>query len=146
MLDIRLIRDKPDFVRERLATRGGEDEGKIDEVLRIDVERRKSETQLQRLESERIVSARRSGGEVRATTERRTRIGSPKDREQITNINGSAPKRLTTSSAICFSILQTCRMRPFRLARMPAQIEFSAPGARSRNRSMLPITLPSARN
>ena len=24
MLDIRLIREKPDFVRERLATRGGE--------------------------------------------------------------------------------------------------------------------------
>ena len=26
MLDIRLIREKPDFVRERLATRGGGDE------------------------------------------------------------------------------------------------------------------------
>src|SRR5213078_1380237 len=53
MLDIRLIREKPDFVRERLATRGGGDEAKIDEVLRIDAERRKSETELQRLQSER---------------------------------------------------------------------------------------------
>src|SRR5213075_2186539 len=52
MLDIRLIREKPDFVRERLATRGGGDEAKIDEVLRIDAERRKSETELQRLQSE----------------------------------------------------------------------------------------------
>ena len=34
MLDIRLIREKPDFVRERLATRGGGDEAKIDDVLR----------------------------------------------------------------------------------------------------------------
>jgi seryl-tRNA synthetase len=65
MLDIRLIRDKPDFVRERLATRGGGDEAKIDDVLRIDAERRKSETELQRLQSERNrlskeIGARRS--------------------------------------------------------------------------------------
>jgi seryl-tRNA synthetase len=53
MLDIRLIREKPDFVRERLATRGGGDEAKIDEVLRVDAERRKTETELQRLQSER---------------------------------------------------------------------------------------------
>ena len=65
MLDIRLIREKPDFVRERLATRGGGDEAKIDEVLRIDGERRKAETGLQRLQSERNrlskeIGARRS--------------------------------------------------------------------------------------
>src|SRR5215471_4979794 len=53
MLDIRLIRDKPDFVRERLATRAGGDEAKIDEVLRVDAERRKTETELQQLQSER---------------------------------------------------------------------------------------------
>src|SRR5438034_7572274 len=53
MLDIRLIREKPDFVRERLATRGGGDEAKIDEVLRVDPERRKTETELQQLQSER---------------------------------------------------------------------------------------------
>jgi seryl-tRNA synthetase len=65
MLDIRLIREKPDFVRERLATRGGGDETKIDEVLRTDAERRKAETELQRLQSERNrlskeIGARRS--------------------------------------------------------------------------------------
>ena len=53
MLDIRLIREKPDFVRERLATRGGGDETKIAEVLRVDAERRKIETQLQRLQADR---------------------------------------------------------------------------------------------
>jgi len=53
MLDIRLIREKPDLVRERLATRGGGDEAKIDEVLRVDAERRKTETELQQLQSER---------------------------------------------------------------------------------------------
>src|SRR5580765_3682129 len=65
MLDVRLIREKPYFVRERLETRGGGDEAKIDEVLRIDAERRKSETDLQRLQSERNrlskeIGARRS--------------------------------------------------------------------------------------
>ncbi len=65
MLDIRLIREKPDFVREHLATRGGADEVKIDEVLRIDAERRKTETDVQRLQAERNrlskeIGARRS--------------------------------------------------------------------------------------
>ncbi len=53
MLDIRLIREKPDFVRERLATRAGGDEARIDNVIAIDAERRKTETELQRLQSER---------------------------------------------------------------------------------------------
>src|SRR5213592_129772 len=65
MLDIRLIREKPDFVRERLAARGDGNEARIDDVLRIDAERRKSETELQRLQSERNrlskeIGARRS--------------------------------------------------------------------------------------
>jgi seryl-tRNA synthetase len=53
MLDIRLIREKPDFVRKRLATRGGDDEARIAEVLRVDAERREIETQLQRLQADR---------------------------------------------------------------------------------------------
>src|SRR6266850_4435787 len=53
MLDIRLIREKPDFVRERLAARGGGDEARIDDVLRIDATRRKSETALQQLNADR---------------------------------------------------------------------------------------------
>jgi seryl-tRNA synthetase len=53
MLDIRLIREKPDFVRKRLATRGGGDEAKIDEVLRLDLVVRKAQTELQKLYAER---------------------------------------------------------------------------------------------
>jgi seryl-tRNA synthetase len=53
MLDIRLIREKPDFVRERLATRGGDDAAKIDEILKVDAERRKTETELQQLQADR---------------------------------------------------------------------------------------------
>jgi seryl-tRNA synthetase len=53
MLDIRLIRENPDVVRQRLATRGSGDDAKIDTVLQIDAQRRKTETELQRLQSDR---------------------------------------------------------------------------------------------
>src|SRR5256885_6543875 len=53
MLDIRLIREKPDTVRERLATRGGDDAARIDELLKVDAERRKTETELQQLQADR---------------------------------------------------------------------------------------------
>ncbi len=36
MLDIKLIRERPDFVRQRLATRGAGDEVRIDELLKLD--------------------------------------------------------------------------------------------------------------
>src|SRR5438552_5578719 len=91
MLDIRLIREKPDFGRERLATRGGGEEAKIDEVLRIDVERRKSATELQRLKSERNrlskeIGARRSRKEPSEELEAEVRkIG-----EQITSLTQRA--------------------------------------------------------
>src|SRR5690242_6529421 len=53
MLDIRLIREKPDFVRERVATRGGDEAAKIDELLKVDAERRRIETELQQLQADR---------------------------------------------------------------------------------------------
>ena len=63
MLDIRLIREQPDFVKERLATRGGGDEvAKIDEVLRVDAERRKAETALQQLNADRKRLSKEIGG------------------------------------------------------------------------------------
>jgi seryl-tRNA synthetase len=54
MLDIRLIREKPDFVRERLKTRGGkEDDSTLDELIRWDAEYRKKDTRLQHLTAEK---------------------------------------------------------------------------------------------
>ena len=38
MLDIRLLREKPDFVRERLATRGGDLSSQVDAILAQDAE------------------------------------------------------------------------------------------------------------
>ena len=53
MLDIKLIREKPDFVRQRLATRGAGDEAKIDELLKLDEQRRKFLAEVEMLKAER---------------------------------------------------------------------------------------------
>lgn len=53
MLDIKLIREKTDFVRERLATRGAGDEAKIDELLKLDEERRKFLAEVEALKAQR---------------------------------------------------------------------------------------------
>ena len=53
MLDIRLIRDQPDLVKARLATRGSEMEDAVDAVLTADSRRRAVETRLQGLQAER---------------------------------------------------------------------------------------------
>jgi seryl-tRNA synthetase len=78
MLDIRLIREKPEFVRERLATRGGGDEAKIDQLLEIDAARRKDETALQQLQADRNrlskeIGAKRSRKEASEELEARVR-------------------------------------------------------------------------
>src|SRR4051812_41611102 len=62
MLDIRTIREQPELVRKRLATRGGGDESKVDTVIAIDAERRKAETELQRLQAERNRLSKEIGG------------------------------------------------------------------------------------
>lgn len=62
MLDIRLIREQPDFVKSRLATRGGDDAAKIDEVRRVDGERRRMETALQKLNADRKRLSKEIGG------------------------------------------------------------------------------------
>src|ERR1051325_4417456 len=53
MLDIKLIREKPDFVRERLAIRGAGDEKKIDELLKLDEQRRKFLAEVETLKAQR---------------------------------------------------------------------------------------------
>ena len=53
MLDIKLIREQPEFVRERLATRGAGDEAKIDEILSLDEQRRKLLNEVEALKATR---------------------------------------------------------------------------------------------
>ena len=53
MLDIKLIREKPDFVRQRLATRGAGDEKLIDGILLFDQQRREALAQVESLKAQR---------------------------------------------------------------------------------------------
>ena len=78
MLDIRLIREQSDFVKSRLATRGGDDAAKIDEVLGVDAQRRKMETALQQLNGDRKrlskeIGGKRAKGEATGEIEARVR-------------------------------------------------------------------------
>jgi seryl-tRNA synthetase len=53
VLDIKLIREKTDFVRERLAARGAGDEKLIDGILQADEQRRKFLSEVETLKSQR---------------------------------------------------------------------------------------------
>jgi seryl-tRNA synthetase len=92
MLDIRLIRDNPDLVKERLATRSGDYASVVDEVLSIDSARRTAETERQKLQGDRnriskeIGMAKKNGqdttaieAEVRGINERIEQIGQDAD-------------------------------------------------------------------
>jgi seryl-tRNA synthetase len=61
MLDIKLIRERPDFVRERLAMRGQGDESRVSEVLELDERRRKLLTEVEALKSQRNRASKEIG-------------------------------------------------------------------------------------
>ena len=53
VLDIKLIREQPDFLRRRVASRGAGDEARIDELLSFDEQRRKLLAEVEGLKSQR---------------------------------------------------------------------------------------------
>jgi seryl-tRNA synthetase len=61
MLDMKLIRERPDEVRERLATRGAGDESKIAEVLALDEQRRKALAEVEQLKNDRNRASKEIG-------------------------------------------------------------------------------------
>jgi len=96
MLDIRLIRDNADLVKERLATRSGDYASVVDEVLSIDTARRVAETERQKLQGDRnriskeIGIAKKNGqdtgaieAEVRGINERIEQIGHDADAADV---------------------------------------------------------------
>ncbi|MDB4618222.1 serine--tRNA ligase [Akkermansiaceae bacterium] len=68
MLDIKAIRENPNHIKERLATRSAEAASMIDEVLACDETRRKAETDKQQLQSQRK-STSKEIGKLRANGE-----------------------------------------------------------------------------
>lgn len=92
MLDIRLIREQADTVKQRLAARGTDYAPVIDEILAIDEQRRAAETERQTLQSDRnriskeIGIAKKNGqdtseieAKVRGIGDRITQIGQEAD-------------------------------------------------------------------
>ncbi|HSH79183.1 MAG TPA: serine--tRNA ligase [Herpetosiphonaceae bacterium] len=73
MLDIRLFRDQPDFVREGLR-KLGEDPGVVDEVVRLDERRRQLLVEVEALKAERNVVSKQIGA-MKDKAERDIRIG-----------------------------------------------------------------------
>ena len=61
MLDIKLIREKPDFVRQRLATRGAGDESHIDGLVKLDELRRKLLAEVETLKAQRNRTSKEIG-------------------------------------------------------------------------------------
>jgi len=53
MLDIKLLREKPDHVRERLRLRGGDEAAKVDSALALDEQRRKALAEVEKLKADR---------------------------------------------------------------------------------------------
>jgi seryl-tRNA synthetase len=61
VLDIKLIREQPEFVRQRLAARGAGDEARVDEVLALDEKRRQLLTAVENLKAQRNRAAKEIG-------------------------------------------------------------------------------------
>jgi seryl-tRNA synthetase len=61
MLDIRLVREKPDFVKERLATRNSGAESQVADILAIDQQRRARIQEVEKLKSERNAVSKEIG-------------------------------------------------------------------------------------
>jgi seryl-tRNA synthetase len=61
MLDIKLLRDKPDFVRERLATRLAGDDAKVAEILAHDDRRRTALSEVEQLKAKRNAASKEIG-------------------------------------------------------------------------------------
>jgi seryl-tRNA synthetase len=61
MLDIRLLREQPDFVKQRLAARDATLVSAVDEILACDQKRRAAETRLQQLQADRKRTSKEIG-------------------------------------------------------------------------------------
>ncbi len=61
MLDIKLIREQPDLVRQRLASRAAGDGVHIDEILKCDELRRKTLGEVEALKAERKRASKEIG-------------------------------------------------------------------------------------
>jgi seryl-tRNA synthetase len=93
MLDVRKIRENPDFYRERLARRNTGDESLIAQVLTLDEQRRKHLQEVEALKSERnraskdIGAIKAKGGDIAEVSAKMKSVG-----DQITKLDQDVAK------------------------------------------------------
>ncbi len=105
MLDIRIIRENPAAVQERLKDRGGEHWKLIDEVLACDETRRKAETEKQQLQNQRKTISKQIGmlkakGEDTSSIETEVRAIN----EQITALDAASENAAAEQSDLLLNI------------------------------------------
>ncbi|MGA3284563.1 MAG: hypothetical protein ABSD57_08905 [Verrucomicrobiota bacterium] len=64
MLGIKLIRNEPDFARRRLATCGAGDDAKVDELPKLDEQRRKILAKVENLNAQRNCASKKIGARM----------------------------------------------------------------------------------
>ena len=115
MLDIRLIREQPDFVKARLATRGGSDAAtrRSRKSWPATRERRRIETELQTRNADRNrlskeIGGKRKTGEPTADFEAQVAAGGVGDCHQHRPVSKS-PRHYDERQRTCCSTSRTCR-------------------------------------
>ena len=107
MLDIRIIRENPEYVKERVKLRGGDHWMLVDKVLECDEKRRKIETEKQALSQERNSSSKLIGSllkngqkeEAEALKKRMTEVG-----DRLRELEAAAAAATEEQEALLLSI------------------------------------------
>ena len=107
MLDIRIVRENPEYVKERVRLRGGDHWMLVDKVLECDVKRRSAETEKQALSQERNSSSKLIGqmmkeGRREEAEELKTRMSEVGDR--IKELDAVASAAAEEQEALLLSI------------------------------------------
>jgi len=99
MLDIKLIREKPDWVRERLAARGGGDDSKVEQILALDEQRRKLLSEIEQLKSLRNRVSKEIGALMGQGKRDEAEIKKKETRDLGDRITGLDPKLAEVEAA-----------------------------------------------
>lgn len=93
MLDIRIVREKPEYVKERVRLRGGDHWMLVDKVLECDEKRRAAETEKQALSQERNSSSKLIGQMMKE--------GRREEAEELKKRMGEVGDRIKELDAVC---------------------------------------------
>ena len=135
VLDIRQLRENPDHIRERLATREEEFAAKVDDVVRLDTERREAITAVEELKAKRNAASKEIGALMGQKKSRKPRQKRPKCATSATRFPSWTPRpvRWTPTCGTFCCGCPICLMPTFRSVRLKRTTPRSAYGARNRH-------------